>query len=429
MNLFVVGINHKTAPLDLRERLSFSQEDCARFLEELKELPEMEEAMVLSTCNRVELYGLAVPESEASLVQAVAGFHGLEPGLLQGHLYLYRGEDAVRHLFRVASSLDSMVIGEAQILGQVKAAYSLAVEKGSVAYFLNHLLEKTFQVAKKVRSETGLARLSVSISSAAVVMGEKIFGSLEGRTVLLVGAGKMSELAVRHLLSSGVSKILVANRTPERAEEMAGRFGGSALPFEKIQEGMIAADIVITSTGSPQPIVLKKDLESVMHARRGRPLFLIDIAVPRDVDPAANEVDNAYIYNLDDLQELVQSNLKERQKEVERGEAIIAREVSQFMERWRSLEAKPTIISLREKMEEIRQGELERALPRMGDLTPEQAQMISALTARIVNKILHYPLLELRRDPAHPEFTTFLQAVRRLFGLEEPRKEDEEEGT
>jgi len=235
MNLFVIGINHKTAPLGLRERLSFSKADCERFLDVLKEFPQLEEAMILSTCNRAELYGIADAESEPSLIQALAGFHGMEPQLLQG--YLYRGEEAVGHLFRVASSLDSMVIGEAQILGQVKSAYALAVEKGSAAYFLNHLLEKAFKVAKRVRSETGLARLSVSISSAATAMAEKIFGSLEGRRVLIVGAGKMGELALRNLLSSGVKKILVANRTPERAEEMAKRLGGSASPLKEFKRG------------------------------------------------------------------------------------------------------------------------------------------------------------------------------------------------
>jgi len=429
MDLFVIGISHKTAPLVVRERLSFSRGDCECFLDGLKELPQLGEAMILSTCNRVEIYGIAEAESEPSLVQALAGFHGLEPESLQGHLYLYWGEEAVRHLFRVASSLDSMVIGEAQILGQVKAAYALAVERRSVADFLNHLLEKAFKVAKRVRSETGLAKLSVSISSAAVAMAEKIFGSLEGRTVLIVGAGKMSELAARHLISSGVKKILLSNRSPERAEQMAERFKGSVLPFEKIQEGMIGSDIVITSTGSPQPILHRRDVESVMHARRNRPLFLIDIAVPRDVDPEANEVDNVYIYDLDDLQGLVLSNLKERRREVERGEALIAREVSQFMEWWRSLDAKPTIISLREKMEEIRRRELERALPRMGDLTPEQIEMISALTTRIVNKILYHPLLELKRPSSHQDSFTFLQAARRLFGLEEPGKQEEEKGT
>lgn len=428
MNLIVIGINHKTAPLQLRERLDFSKEDCARFLEGLKELPDLEEAMVLSTCNRVELYGVANAGRKLSLVQTLARFHGLEPESLRGYLYLFRGEEAVRHLFLVASSLDSMVIGEAQILGQVKDAYTLAAERGSTGILLQHLLERAFKVAKRVRSETGLARLSVSISSAAVAMAEKIYGSLEGKTVLIVGAGKMSELAARHLLSSGVKKILVSNRTPERAKEMAQRFGGSPLPFERIREGMEVADIAITSTGSPQPILSKKDIELVMHTRRSRPLFLIDIAVPRDIDPKANEVDNVYIYDLDDLQELVLSNLKERQKEVERGEALIAKEVCQFTEWWRAQEAKPTIISLREKMEEIRRGELERALPRLGNLTPEQIEMVSSLTARIVNKILHHPLLELKRHPAHQDSAAFLQLVRRLFGLEEPREQEKEEG-
>ncbi|MDH7499073.1 MAG: glutamyl-tRNA reductase [candidate division NC10 bacterium] len=428
MSLLVIGINHKTAPLQLRERLSFSREGCERFLEALRELPDLEEAMVLSTCNRVELYGMAHAGSESSLVRALAGFHGLEPERLQGHLYLYRGEEAVRHLFRVASSLDSMVIGEAQILGQVKAAYALARERGCTGGLLDHLLERAFKVAKRVRSETGLARLSVSISSAAVAMAEKIFGSLEGKTVLMVGAGKMSELAARHLLSCGVKKILVCNRSPERAEEMAERFGGSPLPFERIREGLEVADIALTSTGSPQPILHKKEIESVMHTRRSRPLFLIDIAVPRDIDPEANQVENVYIYDLDDLQELVRSNLREREKEVERGEAFIAREVKQFMEWWRAQEAKPTIVSLRERMEEIRRGELERALARLGDLTPEQREEVSVLTSRIVNKILHHPLLELKRPPDHQDSTAFLQLVRRLFGLEESREQEKEKG-
>jgi glutamyl-tRNA reductase len=424
MELFVLGLSHKTAPIDVRERLAVPERELPKALEALGEVPELAERMFFTTCNRAEVYGVA----EGALSKAVEAtraslerYRNLDSVALAGALYAYDGDEAVRHVFRVASSLDSMVIGEPQILGQVKAAYTVARSQQATGIILNNLLEQAFHVAKRVRTETGIATAPVSISSVAVELARKIFGDLEGRTVLILGAGEMAELALRHLMDDGVRSILVANRSHERAVALAEQFHGRAVTFDTFRQEMLEADIVISSTSAPHLILKKEDLQAIILERRHRPIFLIDIANPRDIDPGCNEVDNVYLYNIDDLQSVVSTNLKERQREAERAEVIIEREVGVFQAWLRGLDVVPTIVSLRDRVEEIRATELQKAMSRMGDLTPEQRETIASMTTAMVNKILHQPMSELRRRAVHQDGHVYSAVLRRLFGLEDKK--------
>lgn len=425
MELFVLGLSHKTAPIDVRERLAVPERELPAALEALGEVSELAERMFFTTCNRAEVYGVA----EGPLAKAVEATRGsleryrnVDSAALAGALYTYDGSDAVRHVFRVASSLDSMVIGEPQILGQVKTAYTVARSQQATGIILNNLLEQAFHVAKRVRTETGIATAAVSISSVAVELARKIFGDLEGRTVLILGAGEMAELALRHLVDDGVRSILVANRSHDRAVALAEQFHGRAVTFETFHHEMLDADIVISSTSAPHLILKKEDMQAIILERRHRPIFLIDIANPRDIDPGCNEVDNVYLYNIDDLQSVVSANLKERQREAERAEVIIEREVGVFQAWLRGLEVVPTIVSLRDRVEEIRAAELEKAMARMGDLTPEQRATIASMTTAMINKILHQPMSELRRRAVHQDGHVYSAVLRRLFGLEEKER-------
>jgi len=424
MELFVLGLSHKTAPIDVRERLAVPERELPEALEALGEVPELAERMFFTTCNRAEVYGVA----EGALSKAVEAtraslerYRNLDRSALVGALYAYDGAEAVRHVFRVASSLDSMVIGEPQILGQVKAAYNVARSQQATGIILNNLLEQAFHVAKRVRTETGIATAAVSISSVAVELARKIFGDLEGRTVLILGAGEMAELALRHLVDDGVRSILVANRSHERAVALAEQFHGRAVTFDTFRQEMLEADIVISSTSAPHLILKKEDVQAIILERRHRPIFLIDIANPRDIDPGCNEVDNVYLYNIDDLQSVVSTNLKERQREAERAEVIIEREVGVFQAWLQGLEVVPTIVSLRDRVEEIRATELQKAMSRMGDLTPEQRETIASMTTAMINKILHQPMSELRRRAVHQDGHVYSAVLRRLFGLEDQK--------
>jgi glutamyl-tRNA reductase len=424
MELFVLGLSHKTAPIDVRERLAVPERELPEALEALAEVPELAERMFFTTCNRAEVYGVA----EGALSKAVDAtraslerYRNLDRSALAGALYAYDGPEAVRHVFRVASSLDSMVIGEPQILGQVKAAYTVARSQQATGIILNNLLEQAFHVAKRVRTETGIATAAVSISSVAVELARKIFGDLEGRTVLILGAGEMAELALRHLVDDGVRSILVANRSHERAVALAEQFHGRAVTFDTFRQEMLEADIVISSTSAPHLILKKEDVQAITLERRHRPIFLIDIANPRDIDPGCNEVDNVYLYNIDDLQSVVSTNLKERQREAERAEVIIEREVGVFQAWLQGLEVVPTIVSLRDRVEEIRATELQKAMSRMGDLTPEQRETIASMTTAMINKILHQPMSELRRRAVHQDGHVYSAVLRRLFGLEDKK--------
>ena len=396
MTLTLIGVNHKTAPIELRERIAISREELPETTRALAAVPGVAECMIVSTCNRVEI--LVAIESPAIDVTSFLHRHfSLDPTLLAPHLYEHRDQEAVRHLFRVAASLDSMVVGEPQILGQVKEAFAVARAAGTVGGQLEHLLQSTFAAAKRVRTETEIGSNSVSIASVAVELARKIFGSLQGRTVFLVGAGKMSELAARHLVQQGAGAILVTNRTLERARRMAEAFAGKVIPFEEIYEAASQADIVISSTGAPHPIFRREHGQAFLHRRRNRPMFFIDIAVPRDVDPLMGKLEGIFVYDIDDLQAVAAANLSERGREAAAAEAMIAGEVERFHQRRLTVNVAPAIVALQRQAEEIRQAELKRAQSRLGPLSAEQIAVVEALTRGLVNKFLHPPMQALKQ--------------------------------
>lgn len=421
MEIIVLGLSHKTAPIELREKFHVPESELPEVLEQLGGCGQIEERMILSTCNRVETYAVVddVDGARQFLVEFLAERHKLPSQAFESSLYLLTADQAIRHIFRVASSLDAMVVGESQILGQVKAAYAVALERDATGLILNALMDRALRVAKRVRTETGIATLAVSVSTAAIELAKKIFGDLTGRTVMLIGAGKMSELSAKHLLADGVSTVIVTNRHFDRAVELAERWGGRAVPFDRAKSEMVQADIVISSTGAPHQILSKADLQEIVLQRRNRPIFVIDIAVPRDVDPEANEIDNVYLYDLDDLQGVVQANLRERQREADLAEALIDREVGQFAEWLASLHVVPTIVAMRKKVESIREEELQKIFAKLQDLTLEERHAISLMTGSIVNKILHEPTTELKRQSAQKEGHLYVSVLRRLFGIRE----------
>jgi glutamyl-tRNA reductase len=396
MTLALIGVNHKTAPIELRERIAISREDLPETTRALAAVPGVTECMIVSTCNRVEILA-AVESPNADLTSFLQRHFGLDPALLAPHLYEHRDQEAVRHLFRVAASLDSMVVGEPQILGQVKEAFAVAHAAGTVGGQLEHLLQCTFAAAKKVRTETEIGSNSVSIASVAVELARKIFGSLEGRTVFLVGAGKMSELAARHLVQQGAGAILVTNRTLERARRMADTFQGQVIPFEELYDAASQADIVISSTGAPHPIFRREHGQAFLHRRRNRPMFFIDIAVPRDVDPAMGELEGIFVYDIDDLQAVAAAHRSERSREAAAAEALIEAEVERFHQHQLAVNVAPAIVALQHQAEEIRQAELRRAQARLGSLSAEQIAAVEALTRGLVNKFLHPPMQALKQ--------------------------------
>ena len=396
MTLTLIGVNYKTAPIELRERIAISREELPETTRALAAMPGVLECMIVSTCNRVELLA-AVEGPDTDLVDFLPRHFGLERALLESHIYKKRDRDAVQHVFRVAASLDSMVIGEPQILGQVKEAFAVARASGTVAGQLEHLLQCAFAAAKKVRSETEIGSSSVSIASVAVDLAKKIFGSLQGRTVFLVGAGKMSELAARHLVQQGAGAILVSNRTQERARRMAEVFQGRVIPFEQLYEAASEADIVISSTGAPHPIFRREHGQAFLHRRRNRPMFFIDIAVPRDVDPAMGKLEGIFVYDIDDLQAVAAAHLAERSREACDAETLIAGEVERFQQRQRTVNVAPAIVALQRQAEEIRQAELKRVQARLGTLSAEQVAAVEALSRGLVNKFLHPPMQALKQ--------------------------------
>ncbi len=396
MTLTVLGVNHKTAPIEIREKIAISREQLPEVTRALGDIPGVDECMVVSTCNRVELI-TALDSKDVDLTGFLSRHFGLDPSALASHIYQHRDQHAVRHLFRVAASLDSMVVGEPQILGQVKEAFAVARESGTVGGQLEHLLKSAFSAAKKVRSETEIGSSSVSIASVAVEMARKIFGSLNGRTVFLVGAGKMSELAARHLVQQGAGTILVTNRTEERARKMAEPFKGRVIPFEKIYEAAAEADIIVTSTGAPHHIFNPEHGQAFLHKRRNRPMFFIDIAVPRDVNPAMGKLEGLFVYDIDDLQQVAAAHMKERSRSASDAEAMIAGEVERFHQRQRTVNVAPAIVALQRQAEELRQAEHRRMQSRLGTLTPEQLEAVEALTRGLVNKFLHPPMLALKQ--------------------------------
>ena len=418
MKLVVTGLSHHTAPVEVRERLAFEETALPEALSRLRAKPGMIDGMILSTCNRVEVAVTAEDRSDAegAVDKFLAEARSVEPAWVSPYLYHYNDRDAIRHLFRVAASLDSMVVGEPQILGQLKSAYALAKEHGSINGFLDLVMTRAFNVAKRVRSETEIGESAVSVSYAAVELARDIFGSLSGKKVLLIGAGKMAESAARHLRRAGVTEIVVTNRTRSRADALAEEFQGRVVDYEEFQECLVEIDIVIASSGAPHYILTKDAMRTVINRRRHRPMFLIDISVPRNVEPAANELDGVFVYDIDDLGRVVKSNLESRRNVAEQAEEIIDEEVQRMMLRLKTREVAPVIVSLQEQLEQVRAAEVERMRNKLGALTPEQEEAVEAITRGIVSKIAHGPIGELRRKASDPDVIAF---IRKLFRLGE----------
>ena len=405
MKLLLTGVSHNTAPVEVRESLAFRAEDLPRALQDLRSRAGVNEALILSTCNRVEITVTTEDSIDPqTTVDLFLTDHKPVPAEGIGpHVYRYEGREAIHHLFRVAASLDSMVVGEPQILGQLKVAYTAAKDAGAVCGWLDGLLTRAFGVAKRVRSETGIGQMAVSVSYAAVELARKIFGSLAGRTVMIVGAGKMSELAARHLRRSGASHVFVTNRTHDRAMEMARLFQGTPVEYDRFHATLPEVDILIASSAAPHYILNKEEMQRVIAARRNKPAYLIDLAVPRNIDPSVNDVANVFLYDIDDLQEVVNANLRERMKEAERAETLVSEEVERMMARLKVVEITPTIVGLQEQLEQIRSAEIEKARRRYGPFTPQQEEALEAATRAIVNKVAHGPISELRVQAAKPD--------------------------
>jgi glutamyl-tRNA reductase len=426
MNLLLAGVNHQTARVDLREKLCSLLPEAEESYPLLLSFPEIREVLFYTTCNRVEV--LCVTEVEAEAPAVLSGFFAshpeITPAVLADSLYLHRDQDAVRHLFRVAASLDALMVGEPQILGQVKQAYRVATEHQATGPILNKLLHKTFSVAKRVRTETGIGDHAVSVSYAAVALGKKIFGDLKGKNVLMLGAGEMAELALEHLQSQGAGDIVVANRTLERGVRLAERFGGQAVSLEEIESQLLSADVLISSTGAASYLLTREQVKAAMRRRKQRPLFMIDIGVPRDLDPGINDLDNVYLYNIDDLKEVVEENRERRHEAAVQAERLVAAETLKFMDWLQTLSVYPTIISLKEKAQAICQAELKKTLGHLGPLTPGQEQSLAVMTEAIVSKILHDPIIFLKGNHHRKRGEAELALVRRLFNLDPVLQEE-----
>ena len=419
MKLLLTGVSHNTAPVEVRESLAFRAEDLSRALQDLRSRAGVNEALILSTCNRVEITVTTEDSIDPqTTVDLFLTDHKPVPADGIGpHVYRYEGREAIHHLFRVAASLDSMVVGEPQILGQLKVAYTAAKDAGAVCGWLDGLLTRAFGVAKRVRSETGIGQMAVSVSYAAVELARKIFGSLAGRTVMIVGAGKMSELAARHLRRSGASHVFVTNRTHDRAMEMARLFQGTPVEYDRFHATLPEVDILIASSAAPHYILNKEEMQRVIAARRNKPAYLIDLAVPRNIDPSVNDVANVFLYDIDDLQEVVNANLRERMKEAERAETLVSEEVERMMARLKVVEITPTIVGLQEQLEQIRSAEIEKARRRYGPFTPQQEEALEAATRAIINKVAHGPISELRVQAGKPDGAHAVALIKKVFHL------------
>ncbi|MEK6539193.1 MAG: glutamyl-tRNA reductase [Deltaproteobacteria bacterium] len=419
MNLIIVGLSHKTAPVEIREKLSFPSQTIGEPLNRLCTSYGINEGVIISTCNRVEIFAVTqdIEKGLWQLKRFMSDYHNIPMEGLDEHLYTYTSEDAARHIFRVASGLDSMVLGEPQIFGQVKDAYGYALQHRTAGVIINKLFHKAFSVAKRIRTETKIGSSAVSISYAAVELAKKIFGTLEGKSVMLIGAGEMAELAAKHLLSNGVQEIIVANRTYERAIEMAKGFNGTPIMFREFPHYLKRVDIVIASTAAPKYIIRPEQIDEVIKERKNRSMFFIDISVPRNVDPLINNIDNIYLYNVDDLQGVIEANLKERAKEAKAAEVIIDEEIENFYKWVKSLDVVPTIVALKKKIEDIRKGEVEKALSGINGLQEKDIQVIDAMTKAIVNKIVHDPVTHLKKEANKVEGDFYIEAARRLFDL------------
>ncbi len=422
MKLIVLGVNHKTAPVEIREKLSISDSKLEEHLRILDDhAPDILEKVILSTCNRMEIYARVsnVDSGAESLKRFLCNYHEIDQQTLEESTYLLTLENAVEHLFKVAASLDSMIVGEPQILGQVKGAYRAARELEATGAVLNRMFEQSFTVAKRIRTETGIAENAVSVSYAAVELAKKIFGDLSNHTTLLIGAGEMIELAAQHLVSQGVETVLVSNRTYDKAVELATQFNGEAVKFDSLHEELKRCDIVISSTGAPHFVVRKELAEKVIAERYNRPMFFIDIAVPRDIEPSVNEIDNCYLYDIDDLKSVVEANLAEREREARSAEEIVRKEVTQFFAWLDHLEMAPVIVELKDRVESIRRKELEKGLGRLENLSAADKEEINKMTESMIKKVIHAPIVNLKKKAESEEGHKYLKALRYLFNLED----------
>lgn len=426
--IVLVGLNHRTAPVDIREQFALPDSG-PRELDLFAAHSPVQEAFTLSTCNRVEV--LAVVNSGHNpvtpILSAWSVLCGQSSERLQGHIYTFQGSQAVEHIFRVASSLDSMVVGEPQILGQLKQAYRQAVEQGTTRTIINRLMHKAFSVAKRVRSETRIAQCAVSISFAAVELAREIFGDLSQQKAMLIGAGEMAELAATHLLNSGLNQLLVANRTFSRAQELADRFQGQAIDYSDLQAHLHTADIVVSSTGATRPILHARDMRPILKKRKNRPMFFIDIAVPRDIDPDVNQLDNVYLYDIDDLKGVVEENMAQRREEADLAQKIVTQEVDKFQGWLNSLQLTPTIVDLLQHGEDLARKEVERTLKRLGpDVSPQTEKAIQTLAQSLTKKLYHPPIAFLKRrgqERDHAQY--YVSLMRRMFDLDQDDIPDE----
>jgi glutamyl-tRNA reductase len=421
MHIIVVGLNHKTTPIEWRERLHFPTDTLAGPLAKLAQYTEGGEQVILSTCNRVEIYGHVqhLAHGSSRLQQFLSDYHGIVAETLTPYLYLHHGAAALRHLFRVVASLDSLVIGESHIAAQVKEAFAIARRANATGAVFNHVFERAFAVAKRVRTETRLGEQAVSVSYAAVELAIKIFQDLSAKTVLILGAGEMSELTARHLISQGVRHLLVANRTPERAMELASKLQGQGVALAELPTYLHKADIIVSSTGAAEIIIHRADVQSALKLRKNRSMFFIDIAVPRDIDPAVNELENVYLYDVDDLQHVVEENRKIRAREAVLAETIIAREVEDVLKWFDEQQVVPAVIRLRRKAEAIRHQELEKLFSKLGPLSDGERRAIEAMSSSIINKLLHTPIVRLKQESQAKGGGRYLHALRDLFSLDE----------
>jgi glutamyl-tRNA reductase len=417
--LVLVGLNHRTASVDVRERLSIAEARLAEALGEVKMIAGIDGAAILSTCNRVEVLVSAASEDVIEAIVNWLSDRSTASGTeLEKHLYVLRHEDVIKHLFRVASGLDSMIVGEPQIGGQVRGAFLAAQRASALDGVLERLFEETMRVAKKVRTETGIGEHAVSVPYAAVELARKIFGDLGGLRVLLLGAGEIGELTAEHLNGFGLKQIFVANRSHDRAQQLASRFNGEAIYFESIEAYLDSCDIVIASSAAPHYVIDPEQIERALAARKQRTLFLIDLSVPRTINPAVAQLEGAYLYNIDDLQHVADSNRELRQQKAEEAEVIVAREVESFRQRMVAQDVVPTILELQQRLESIRLTELERCLRKLGPISTQQREAIETLTAQMINKILHYPILRLKDSAAEPhERESLRETIRKIFGL------------
>jgi glutamyl-tRNA reductase len=418
VHILALGLNHTTAPVEIREKLAFPEPALPQALRELTGRYGLREAAILSTCNRAEIYAASEEQTEEGLWRFLAEAHGVDPQRLRPHFYQHRDGEVAGHLFRVACGIDSLVIGESQILAQVRAALEAAQQNGAARLLINELFQRSLHVGKRARAETQIGHGRLSISTAAVELAGQVFERLAGRQALLLGAGEMAELTAQYLVESGIRKLLVANRTLERAQDLARRFQGEALPFEQLSSALAAADIVISSTSAPGFVLLPRDVQQVMRQRRGRPLFLIDIAVPRDIDPAVKELDNVFLFDIDDLEQVVRANRQDREREILKVQALIEEELQNFLHWFNAQGTGPLIQALNRRAEDLRQAELERWAAKLAHLSEQDRRAVEGLLRGYANKMLHQPLVQIRQFANAEDGYLRLDTVRRLFGLD-----------